>query len=164
HQLLLHVKGTRIEIGEPQALEMLAVENISGGKLATRIKLELVDPDNKVRAENEARETLPPGVTKVRLPLAFNFNKLQESNRSESLWYRLRYAVIADGAVDDHATGAEGVISLSEIMPDLFGLRVSAARRAREGMRYRMRVQATHPITQLPVRGVQLAGEIDLDK
>src|SRR4051794_6512554 len=62
-QLRVDEKATRIDISGAQALVTLAVENVSGVNLRARITLELVDPENKVRARNEAREELPQGKT-----------------------------------------------------------------------------------------------------
>jgi hypothetical protein len=156
-------KGTTLDLSGPQAVVALSLENVYGREVAARITLELVDTENKVKARGESRAQLRAGEQSLRLPLPFNFKELDADDHNKFPLYRLRYSIVADG--DAGATGAttEGVISLSEIMPELFELRISAARWAREGMRYRVRAQATHPFTRRPVGGVQLTGEIELD-
>lgn len=161
--LRVNEKGASIDLSKEQAVVALPLENISGRNLAARITLELIDTKDKVKAQSEVREELRTGQTSVRLPLSFDFNKLDTSDQKEFPLYRLRYRVFAGESADAMAVAVEGIISVSEITPELFELHISAARRAREGSRYRVRVQATHPITRRPVRGVQLAGEVELN-
>ncbi|HEU4796138.1 MAG TPA: MG2 domain-containing protein, partial [Pyrinomonadaceae bacterium] len=86
---------------------------------------------------------------------------LTDVERRELVWYRLRYRL-----VDAHRSSfsiKNGIISLSQIMPDLFHLRVATSHIAREGLRYSARVQARHPFTHRPAANVHIAGEITID-
>lgn len=161
--LRVNEKATSIDFGRAEAEVMLYVDNVSGRNLTALITLELMDTQDKIRARGERREDLSAGRQSVRVPLSFDFNKLDASDRKAFPLYRLRYRISIGDSVNTQADIAEGVISLSEITPDLFELRLSAARRARESARYRVRVQALHPITRRPVRGVQLSAEMELD-
>jgi uncharacterized protein YfaS (alpha-2-macroglobulin family) len=156
-------KATTLDLSGTQSVVALAVENVSGREVRARITLELVDTKNKVKARGESRAELQTGEQSLRLSLPFNFKELNASDLNEFPLYRLRYSIIPYDVEGKQGVATEGIISLSEITPELFELRISAARRAREGMRYRVRVQATHPFTRLPVSGIQLAGEIALD-
>src|SRR5204863_1895826 len=77
------------------------------------------------------------------------------------LWYRLHYRIATTGSPITHT--AEGIVSLSEITPDLFELRVAAAEMAHEAMRYQARVQAIHPITRKPAQGVRVDAVLTLE-
>jgi hypothetical protein len=161
--LRVNERGATIHFVEREASVMLPVENVSGRSLSARVTLELVDTEDKVRARGEGVEELSAGRQSVRVPLPFDFKKLDASDRRKLPFYRLRYSVYAGETAAASVSVAEGVISLSGITPELFELRVSAPRKAREGARYRVRVQATHPITRHPVAGVQLAAEMELE-
>ena len=87
--------------------------------------------------------------------------KLSEKERRQLLWYRLHYRIAAAEA--QASVTADGIISLSEITPDLLEVRVAAAEMAHEGMRYRARVQAIHPITQKPAGKVQVDAVLTLE-
>jgi hypothetical protein len=58
---------------------------------------------------------------------------------------------------------AEGIVSLSEITPELFEIRVATPELVREGGRYQARVQTIHPLTRRPVAGVRVDGELTLE-
>ncbi|HKS28109.1 MAG TPA: MG2 domain-containing protein [Pyrinomonadaceae bacterium] len=163
--LLLRVneKGARLDFDKSVAVASLPIENVSGRSLSALVKLELVDINDKVRTRGERLESLSAGEQSVRVPLIFDFGKLDREEKKNFLFYRLRYSISAGETGEARVRVAEGVISLSEITPELFELRVSAPRRAREGAPYRARVLAAHPITHNPVRGVQLQAEIELD-
>ncbi|HEX8173517.1 MAG TPA: MG2 domain-containing protein [Pyrinomonadaceae bacterium] len=161
--LRVNERGATIDFAEGDASVKLPVENVSGRSLSVRVALELVDTEDKVRARGERVEELSAGQQSVRMPLPFDFKKLDAGDRKKLPFYRLRYSVYAGQTGPERVNVAEGVISLSGITPELFELRVSAPRKAREGKPYRVRVQATHPITRRPVPGVQLAAEIELE-
>jgi hypothetical protein len=158
--LRVNEKATRLDTHGAQSAALLAVENSSGAKLAAKITVELLDTKNEVKAKGEARESLAQGKQTVRVPLPFDFDKLASSDRSVFPWYRLRYTVTPE---DSQVDPLKGVISLSEIMTQLFELRLSAPQKVREGTRFGVRVRAEHPFTSLPVAGVELSGRIELD-
>jgi hypothetical protein len=158
--------ATRILLGEGQSKVALAVENYDKQPVLAHIKLELLDPRDKVVARTQRRETLKPGarVVSAFLPVA-NFTSKGQDNR-QLLWYRLRYEIapaVADAMRLADSPPSVGIISISEITPDLFELRVAAASRANAGQPYRVRVRATHPLTSRPVRGVEVTTEIEFD-
>ncbi|HYO92351.1 MAG TPA: hypothetical protein VEQ40_11970, partial [Pyrinomonadaceae bacterium] len=161
--LRVNEKGASIDFDTKEAAVLLPVENVSGRSLSARITLELVDTKDKVRGRGEQLEELSAGQKRVRVPLPFDFTRLDASEKKQLPFYRLRYSVYAGEDSNARVNVAEGVISLSEITPELFELRITAPRKAREGTRYRVRVQAMHPITRRPVGGVQLTAEMELE-
>lgn len=58
---------------------------------------------------------------------------------------------------------ASGIIILAEIARDLFELHVATPDLAHEGMAFRARVRAVHPLSHHPARGVRLEGVVKLD-
>jgi hypothetical protein len=158
--------ASRVSFGEGSCKISLAVENSAGRSAPAHFKLELLDTHDKVAARTQRRETLRPGANPVSALLPFpDFARSGEDIRN-LLWYRLRYEITPGDMADnnDAATPVKGIISFSEITPDLFELRVAAAEKASEGQLYRVRVRATHPLTSRPVRGVEITGEVSLDE
>src|ERR1043166_4654878 len=160
----LRVDESRIR-GSPdgsQTRVTLAVENGTGWPFTARVRLELLDPRDKVRASASSDVQVRRGANTFAVPLELPYSGLTESEQKEFPWYRLRYRVAP--ATDAGGVAAlEGVVSLSEAMPDLFELRVVSPRKARGGSTLRARVRTANPATGRPVRGVSVTGELQLD-
>lgn len=122
-----------------------------------RIRLEILDADDRVLAQSETTETLERGRRAISIPLDFASEK---QNANKLLQYRLRYSVRRENSP---AALAGGTIALSEIMPELFELQVTAAENVYAGMTLRAHVFAVHPLTKKPVKNVRVAGEVALD-
>jgi A-macroglobulin TED domain/Alpha-2-macroglobulin family/Carboxypeptidase regulatory-like domain/MG2 domain/A-macroglobulin receptor binding domain/Macroglobulin domain MG3/Type II secretion system (T2SS), protein G len=152
----------RVSLDESQTRVTLAVENGTGSAFAAHVRLELLDPRDKVRASAAADVQVRRGANSFSVPLDLPFSALTESERKEFPWYRLRYRV-APAAEAGGVAALEGVVSLSEAMPDLFELRVVSPSKARGGSTLRARVRTDNPATGRPVRGVSVAGELRLD-
>ena len=159
--LTVNEAATRVLLrdGEPQV--SLAVQNATGKPVTTLIRLELLDPKGQLKSFASNTFKLSTGSQKLLIKLPLEIAKLTWQESEELLWYRLRYH-LAPVAGEDPAP-ASGVISLSEMTPDLFQIRVAGAKQLRAGMRYRATVQARHPLTLRPARGVRLAGTIEID-
>ena len=140
---------------------LFAVENTTGETRNVAVKLELLDTQNSVLSETTGTQAVAPGSQTLRFnlpPIAADLNRY---NRRDLLWYRLRYRMVE--GVRSSISIHHGTISLSEISPDIFDIRVATSEMAREGGRYRARVQATHPLTRHPAAGVNISGEISFD-
>ncbi|HEX8474838.1 MAG TPA: alpha-2-macroglobulin family protein [Pyrinomonadaceae bacterium] len=160
----LHVNeaATTLHLNAGQTSVSLALENPTNRHLPARIRLEVLDPDNRVRASAERQETLREGSSHATVALPFSVSEMND--RSKLPWFRLRYSVTPDDAADAATTSAsraEGIISLSQITPDLFNLYISGAAYAYDGMRYRARVHASHPVTMRPLAGVQVEAKAE---
>lgn len=162
--LRINEAATRIVLAEGHGKISLAVENHTTRPTLAQIKLELLDPHDKVVASTQRRETLQAGASVVNVFLPVSNSVRANSDFKQVLWYRLRYEVAPVAATELGDAFAEGIISLSEITPDLFELRVSAASKTSAGQLYRVRVRATHPLTSRPVRGVEVAAELVFDE
>lgn len=156
--LRVRESSTTLQLSDEKTTVTLAVENPSGRPAAARLRLELLDTADRLRASAEERATLGDGLMGVAISLPLSL--LQGKELNELPWFRLRYKVMADEAGDAAAPDAEGIVSLSEITPDLFDLHLSCARYVAEGMRYRAHVSAIHPISSRPSEGVSLEAEL----
>ena len=140
------IKGERVEVA-------LAINNPSGSAVAARVKLEIIDPQNRVRAATEQDVTIKPGASTLDLPLQLS---IPDKESQALLWYRLRYR-LNPGPI-------EGNISLSEITPDIFQLSIIRPMFTLAATRYKVRVRAAHPVSSLPVSGVKVEAAIELDE
>ena len=78
---------------------------------------------------------------------------LRTEEEDKLAWYRLHYRV----------GGAEGFASLSELLKDIFELRVAAGEKVRAGMNYRVQIRAVQPFTKIPVKNVKIEALVTLD-
>ena len=154
---------TRFLLEDSVTKVSLAVENPSSNKIKARIRLELIDPRGQVRASNEVDENLKSGQSATVISLPLNLSAMTDAERGEMFWYRMTYRVMPAGAERARFSPAEGVVSLSEITPDMFELHVATAGRVLEGSTLRAQVRATHPTSLKPMKGVSVEGEIDFD-
>ena len=159
---------TRISLAAGHSKISLAVENHTGHASPAHIKLELLDPHDRVVARTQRRETLKPGANVVAAFLPISNLTRPGEDIKHLLWYRLRYEVAPTttnaGTTATPPPLAAGIISLSEITPDLFELNVAAASEAGAGQLYRVRVRAEHPLASRPVGGVAVTAEVVFDE
>jgi uncharacterized protein YfaS (alpha-2-macroglobulin family) len=156
--------ATRMALRGGQAEVSLAVKNPSAQSFAAKVVCELLDTDDTVRAGSEREEWIRPGGASLRIALAPSLTGDNEESLEKFLWYRLRYRITPLRTASAPVGPIEGVISLSEITPDFFDLRVSAPYYARESALCHARVRAVHPISQKPVAGVNVTAEIKFDE
>lgn len=152
--------ATRILLEESATKISLALINPSGREFAAHVRLELLDPQGALRASGESDETIKGGASALVLKLPLQIHLLDKGERNAVLWYRLRYRISPQASARDATPPIEGIVSLSEITPDIFELRVTAPAHAREGTRYHARVLAVHPVSSRPVPGVKVEAEI----
>ena len=139
---------------------LLAVENPSSAVNAN-VQLELLDTNDISLAKSNQVQSIAGGKQRLKLSLPFAFPNSNDRDRNLALWYRLHYRITPQESPAEVL--ADGVISLSEITPDVFELHVAAAQVVREGHRYRVHVQAAHPITKRPAEKVRIDVHVTLD-
>ncbi|HUQ32047.1 MAG TPA: MG2 domain-containing protein [Pyrinomonadaceae bacterium] len=162
--LKVNEADTRLLLEDKQTLVSLVIENPAGRSFPAQVRLEAIDPNGQARAVVESEETIKRGNSALVIPLPLQLTNLSKSERNEMLWYRLRYQVTP--LASSEAAGiarVEGIVSLSEITPDIFQVNVTAPEKAREGTRYRAQVRTLHPVTSRPVKGVQVEALMDFD-
>lgn len=149
------------EANEPQNARKMQIvlpfEN-APRNAAANVKLEILSVMDAVLAQTEAVENLRGGKQSVRIPLALDRSS---SNSSDLLWYRLRYTITPTANAD--FSPFSGVVSLSEIMPEIFEIRAVGSEMVFAGMNYRVKIRAFHPVSALPTSGVKITGEVKLD-
>lgn len=143
--------GSSVSIKDATAVVSLVVH--SGSDLrGVPVSVKLLDPQGLVEAEsNTTIPLLREGTQTVDLSLSTSF--LAEYENEDLAWYRLQYRVGA----------ASGIISMSQLVKDLFELRVIATDNLLSGMSYRVRVRAVNPFTERPASGVQIEANLELD-
>jgi hypothetical protein len=159
-ELKVNEARTRFLLEKEPAEVLLAVENSTGETLNGKVEIEILDPQDRVIAKVDAVHSIATGEQTLKLSLPLYFSKLKAEDR-RFLWHRLHYRVSKEGQPDSIA---QGIISLSEITPDLFELRVANPEMAREGSRYKARVFASHPVTHKPAANVVIDGELTLEE
>jgi hypothetical protein len=117
-------------------------------KFPARITLELLDTKDAVRTQVTQSETIESGKESYRISLPL-LDLMRGKSGNEIAWFRLRYQII-DLSSGRHKSA--GIISLSEIIHDIFELRAAGAENVFPGMNYRARVRAVHPFTGKPVQ------------
>lgn len=128
---------------------MISADQIVSG-VSTHI--ELLDTDGVVRAQSPTtniRIQRGKRAAEFRIPLG----DIASSDYNQDLaWYRLRYRV----------GEANGVIAMSQLLRDLFELRVFAIDQLLAGMNYRVRVRALNPLSGLPTDRVRIEAALKL--
>lgn len=152
---------TRFVLHKDRAEVLLAVENTTGETRNASVRLELLDTHDAVLSEKFETQAVAPGSQTLRFNLPPIVADVNRFNHRELLWYRLRYQLVE--AVRSSISIHNGIISLSEITPDMFEVRVATSQSARQGGQYRARVQAIHPLTHRPAAGVHVKGEISFE-
>jgi uncharacterized protein YfaS (alpha-2-macroglobulin family) len=162
--LRLNEKACRLSFEETNTKASLALENTSGRLIAANFKLELRDPQNHVRYRIERDEPIKPGSMTLNFDLAPVENKVPLTS-SQQLWLRLHYVITPLKIAEADATLPiiEGIVSASEITPDIFELQVFSPDQATAGTRYQTRVRTAHPITGKPIREVKINAEATIE-
>jgi len=152
--------ATRVLLEKEPAEVLLAIENSTGENLNAKVEVELLDPKDQSRSKTTQVHAIGNGRKTLNLPLTISFSDLNEKERESLLWHRLHYRL---SSAESNVTFTEGLISLSEISPDLFEIRISTSESAREGSRYHARVHVSHPTTKRPAANVRVEGELKLE-
>lgn len=154
---LFHAKAQTVNesessifFNETSAEILLVVENPKQ-TFDGKISLELLDVQNVVRAKITQNEKIESGKKsyKITIPLG----NLMEKSEDNLAWFRLRYRV----------GETNGIVSLSQIIRDIFELRVIATDNLLSGMTYRSRIRALNPFTNKAVEGVKVSAELELE-
>ncbi len=155
-QTFLKVNEREIEafFSQNQLQINLAIEN-QARNFPAKVRLEILDAEDKIVTQNETLESVKRGKQTWQIPLEF----AQNQTTNNLLWYRLRYTITSENS----SVSTGGIVSLSEIMPEIFELQISAADKVFAGMRLRTHVLTVHPLTKKPIKNVTVAGEVVLD-
>jgi len=154
--------ATRFSLQKEGPVVKLALENPRVGALPAQIKLELINPREAIRATATQEISIPSGSSISTIPLIKVGSGDYDSK--ELLWYRLRYRISATDPSVKESAPVSGVISLSEIMPDIFRLLVSAPQEVGKEAKYTIRVRTLHPLTGKPISGVSVQSQMSYEE
>ena len=148
NSLRVDENSTRFLLSETLPQVVLAVENPRGANRA-KVEIELIAPDNAVKASVKREVDLTFGTNEI----ALEFD-LQTSG--DLSFDRLRYRIAAN---DETKTG---VIAVANIAADLFEIETAESRVLSENQRYFVRVSTLQPILRRAVANVKIQGEIKI--
>src|SRR5215207_5370747 len=90
----------RLSLDADSARVRLEVDNATGRDLGARLRVELIDPRERVRAEAARDVRLRRGSNALDVALELPYAQLPEAEREEFPWYRLRYSVTPDAGAN----------------------------------------------------------------
>ncbi|MEA2203238.1 MAG: hypothetical protein QOE77_14 [Blastocatellia bacterium] len=158
--LSINESATRVLFEPEGTMVVLSVANPFNQLVDAHIKLDLIDPEGVVRGTTQRDHQIKSGVSTIAIPLNL-WLKGELADTRELLWHRLRYEITP--SAPGHFDTVNGLISLSQITPDIFALQVAALDKAQEGSAYRLRVHTLHPLTAQAVSGVNIEVEIKFE-
>jgi hypothetical protein len=159
--------AARLQIqGESTLIKMtvsLPIENLTSQALPARVVVELVGARDAIQSSANRDVTLPRSATTLKIPLP-PLSSARGGYQDDPLpWCRLRYAITPTLAGGMQGKSAQGIISVSEITPQLFDLHVAGPPSVKEGGHYALRVRTIHPLTGRPVAGVAVQASLDIN-
>ncbi len=146
-------------VPEPQPKVELPLANPIGKPFTGHIKLELLVEDGRVVAAQEQDSPIASGSQTLVLP--WQKDKLPPVSTSRLYWYRLRYRITPEAA--SGLSPVEGIVQLSQILPNLWEVAVSGIKNPRPGSDLRLRVRVDDPRTGKGRSGVRIDAALKND-
>ncbi len=116
-----------------------------------KILLELVDTQGVVRQTSTSSHRIKNGKETYKLTLPLG--DLMKTDEKNIAWFRLRYRI----------GDSRGIISINQIIKDIFEIRVISSEELFSGMKYRSRIRAINPFSNTSVEGVKVSAEIEIE-
>ncbi len=139
-----------IVLNEKTADVLLVIEN-GEAKFNGTISLEILDTEGVVKAAISSPQVIKSGKESYKFSLPLG--DLLEKNQADISWFRLRYQI----------GETRGIVSLSQIVKDIFEIRVIASENLLTGMTYRTRIRAINPFNNQAVQGVKVSADLNLE-
>ena len=150
HAQTLIEKESSLILSESSAQAVIVIEN-SSNSFDSNIELEILDTKNQIRASKSQNLRIGKGKKTYKIPITWN--DLAQTSDEKIDWFRLRYKI----------GEKEGFVSFSELIKDIFELRVATSKQIFPGDTQSVRVRAVHPVTNTPVKNVRIEGEIEIE-
>src|ERR1051326_2662822 len=147
--LRVETSSVKIHLDNQQTNISLTVINNLAQSYPAAILIEIVSPQDSISGSAAAKETIQPGENKI--SLAFPLNTYDDLENNRILWYRLHYRITPISRSASEISSVEGFLSLSEIVPDIFELRVMTPAIVYPGAPFHVRIHTPHPISFQPV-------------
>ncbi len=141
---------SKVMLGGETAEVSLAIDN-PGGRKTTAVTVEIIDANDVIRASAQRSVELKRG--RGHYPVSIAVGSLLQDAEGDLAWYRFRYRV----------GETSGIVSMSELLKDIFEIRVVAADNLLSGMTYRVRVRVANPFNDSPVSGVAVETILSLE-
>ena len=148
---------TKIHVTGEAISPTLVIENL-GAMTSAHVQVQLIDPNDTVRASAQTEVQLKPGTNHVGLELRGWKQRSEEWN--DSIWYRLRYKVSIPAAA---SPSTEGILALSSKADGVFDMRVVTSQNALPGRPLRVRIYTQSLADLSPMSGVEVRAELESD-
>jgi hypothetical protein len=154
--------ATKVQLHGQALLVWLGVENSGGRRVPAHIEIELIDPKGQTHGKAERDQEISTGSSKIQIEVAMIGIKPDELN--SVFLYRVRYTVAPSAAGGAPFESVTGILSVSEIAPEMFKLEVAHQDTAKWGAPLSLQevVRAVQPATSRPVGGVKLEATLDV--
>ena len=134
-------------------LEASIAVNSTAKVSSAKIRLEVINSNDLLIAKFDGKRSLSRGKNTLKIPVFMP----RKGDIKEILWYRLRITI------ENGIETAESIVSLSEILPDLFEFSVSSLDSIVSGVTFPVRVRAFHPTKGFAVEKVRISAKLTLE-
>src|SRR3954468_416948 len=156
HNLSVNEKASRLDLTADTPPKLwLQIQHRASIELTADSVVTFIAPDGAVRATATIRSALHPGNNAVPVTIPLKPEQLPVGEQNQLLWFRLQYQVKNGNSVP-----VAGVLSVGQITPQLFEIKVAALQGMLPGTTYTARVRAEHPLTTAPQADVAIVGEL----
>ncbi|HXX18859.1 MAG TPA: MG2 domain-containing protein [Candidatus Acidoferrum sp.] len=160
--LRVNESATKARLHEQTLAVSLVVENTSGASTRAQVGLELLNPKSESCGRAMQVAELSPGSKKIEIDIAMTALKPADAN--DVFWYRLAYKISAAGqSVTAQFEPVTGLISVSEISPQMFQLEMEYPGLVKVGTTAHAFVRAVQPVSLRPVAGVKIEAALAFD-
>ena len=133
----------------------IAFSSLADHPVNAELTMAWVGRDEKESSRIRKPITIPVGQSNIETGLTIE---------DSSIWTRLRYTVSPDRAEARAFGPISGVLSLEYISDYVFELRASYAGIARRGGPITVHAEAVHPVSRVPVAGIEWTATLSIDK
>ncbi len=157
--LAVNESATKVQLRDQAMVVWLAVQSSSRQRIHAHVEIELLNTKGESCGHAARDLEISTGASKVQLDVTLP--DLKPKDIDTVFWYRVAYKVSPTAPVGAPAMSIAGVISVSEIAPDMFELQVAYPMGAKPGAPIHVLVRAVQPVTSRPVAGVKIQAALD---
>ena len=160
NNLRVNESKTKAQLRDQRMLVWLGINNSGSGRVRAHVQVELIDPKGESRGKAERDREIPAGESKV--PLEIALPTVKPADLDAVFWYRVRYEIFPSESSGAPFEPIEGILSVSEIAPEMFELHVAYQMVAKIGEPFQAIVRAVQPVTSRPVANVKIRATLDV--
>jgi hypothetical protein len=151
---------TKVQLQGDALLVSLGIDNSSERHLPAHIALELLDPKGQSHGQAERDQEIPAGSSKSHFVI--QLSNVKPADLDALFWYRLQYRISASPSGGLRFEPMVGILSVSEIAPEMFELQYAGLSVVQLGARFEALIRAVQPATSRPVGGVKIQATVDV--